>query len=498
MKLFIRNIFLGIIAFSSPYISSAQDSSNVYTYGGTNNDYAREIICTSDSGFIVVGTTSSFDVALTDIYIIKTDRNGVKQWSHLYGSEAIDWAYGVRETFDHGYVVVGYTNRNTLSGYDIYLLKINSIGEVQWEKTIGGPDWDFGYAIETTPDSGFIICGKSYSFSNGGTDAFITKVDSTGNFVWQKNYGGAGDESLNDIIRDQDNNYGLVGVTSTYGAGREDEWLLRIDGNGDTLWTKTYGDLLFDAGYSIDTTADGGYVTAGTTNSYGGTDTTKNIMLIKTNQAGYWMFTSMHGKADATEEGYIVDVFPDGEIFDGGITDGFGDGKTAFYMLRNDSIGQYIEGANFGGTEHEEGYSVAVGKDNQIMFAGITDSYGCGQFDVYLIRIDTYLFQHQHPPIYHVTCDTTIGIPEQEIENRNISVYPNPSSEKVTVDFSPDQSLRGKCEIAITDLSGKKIKLESVERFPVEINIQSLTSGFYLLNIYNESILRSTTKLIVY
>jgi len=491
-------IFLLSIAFFILQNSFAQDSSNVYTYGGTNNDYAREIICTSDSGFIVVGTTSSFGVQLTDIYIIKTDRYGAKQWSHIYGSEAIEWGYGIRETFDHGYIITGYTNQNAAAGYDIYLLKINSIGEVQWSKTIGGADWDFAYAIELTTDSGFIICGKSYSYTNGGSDALIVKTDSIGNIVWQKNFGGTGDESMNDIIRDRDDNYGVVGQTNSFGNGREDEWLMRIDMNGDTLWTILYGHMLFDVGYAIDTTADGGYVTNGTTNSYAVPDTTKNMMLIKTMQSGLWKWTRIHGEANKFEEGYIVDVFPNGDIFDGGVTDAWGEGQTAFYMLRSDSLGDYITGANFGGTDHEEGYSSAVGKHNQAMFAGVTDSYGCGLFDVYLIRIDTFAFQSFHPPINHFTCDTTIGIGELETGNKNISIYPNPSSEKMLIDFHPAKSLRGKFELRVTDISGKEVEMMYLENFPAELHIGSWASGFYILNIYSGNVLQGAEKLIVY
>src|SRR5688572_1787238 len=119
MKPFLTGVLVFMIAACASLFSTAQDSCNVYTYGGSNNDYARQIISTSDSGYIVVGTTSSFGVALTDIYIIKIDSNGVKQWSHIYGSDQIDWGYSIRETYDHGYIITGYTNKNLSSGYDI-------------------------------------------------------------------------------------------------------------------------------------------------------------------------------------------------------------------------------------------------------------------------------------------------------------------------------------------------------------------------------------------
>ena len=496
MKPFLTGVLVFMIAACASIFSAAQDSCNVYTYGGSNNDYARQIISTSDSGYIVVGTTSSFGVALTDIYIIKIDSNGVKQWSHFYGSDHIDWGYSIRETFDHGYIITGYTNQNQSAGYDIYLLKLNGIGEVQWAKTIGGPDWDFGYGIELTPDSGFIICGKSYSFSNGGSDAFLVKTNAAGDVVWQKNYGDQGDESVNAIIRDRDNNYGLVGVTTSFGNGFEDEWLLKINGNGDTLWTKTFGGFLTDIGYAIDTTGDGGFVTNATSNSFT-TDSTSDMMLIKTSTDGTAMWTQMHGAPSNDEEGYVVDVFPNGNIFDGGVTWAYGLGQDAFYALRSDQDGNYITGAAFGGSDHEEGYSIAVGKDNKVVLAGITDSDGCGLWDIYLIRIDTFAFQSEHPPIIHVTCDTTIGIEERDLSQSAIAVYPNPSSDRVFIDFN-SKKIKDEYVVSLTDVTGKEIKKITVHAFLVSLDVTDLNDGFYFVNIYQNEHLLGTQKLIVY
>lgn len=454
------------------------------------------IIATNDSGYIIVGTSSSFGVALTDIYIIKTDNNGVKQWSHLYGSPVIDWGYAIRQTYDNGFIVTGYTNQNAVSGYDIYLLKIDSLGNIQWTKTIGGPDWDFGYGIELTSDSGFIICGKSYSFTNGGSDAYIVKTNSTGEIQWEKHYGGPEDESANGIIRDRDNNYAIIGQTRSYGAGDDDIWILKIDENGDTLWTRTYGISLFDAGYAIDTTLDGNYVTNGTTKSFS-TDSTSDMIVIKTNSNGNWMWTRIHGDNGSTEDGYVVKCLPNGDIFDGGITDAYGHGKTAYYMIRMDSDANFITSAAFGGTDYEEGYSVAVGKDNQIIFAGISDSYGCGLYDIYLARIDTFAFVNDYDLSIHITCDSTIGIHEITNERNQISIFPNPAYDRVTISLANTPIISTGYKLRISDITGREIQNHSTIIFPAEISVQSLSAGIYMVGIYNEGNLLATGKLII-
>jgi len=481
----------------SLYAFAQLDSAYIYTYGGNNDDYARQIISTNDSGYIVVGTTSSFGVALTDIYIIKTDRNAVRQWSHIYGSPGIDWGYAIRETYDNGYIVTGYTNQNNGSGYDIYLLKIDSAGNVEWTKTIGGNDWDFGYGIELTPDSGFIIIGKSYSFSNGGSDAYIVKTNSTGDVMWQKNYGGTNDESANGIIRDRDNNFAIVGETSSYGFGDHDIWMLKINLNGDTLWTKTYGTTLFDAGYAIDTTLDGNYITNGTSNGFS-TDSSTDMILIKTTSSGTWKFTRIHGENLHTEDGRIVKQFPNGNIFDGGTTDAYGVGKTAFYMLRNDSAGNFINGCAFGGTDYEEGYSVAVGKDNQVVFAGISNSYGCGLFDVYLIRIDTFTIVNDYILSIHEFCDSTIGVPETIAAGNNISVYPNPATKIAYINLTNKAAPSALYTLAVTDLAGREIMTLEKVKFPAAISLENLQSGIYFVEILQDTIPLTSAKLIVY
>lgn len=474
------------------------DSAFVYTYGGSNDDYARQIIATKDSGYIVVGTTSSFGVALTDIYIVKTDNNGVKEWSSRYGTPGIDWGYAIRQTFDNGYIVTGYTNQNAVTGYDIYLLKIDSSGNVEWTKTIGGPDWDFAYGIEVTPDSGFIICGKSYSYSNGGSDVYIVKTNSSGDVLWQKNYGGTNAESANGIIRDRNNNYGIIGETKSFGAGDNDVWLLKISGAGDTLWTKTYGTALSDAGYAIDTTTNESFICNGTSYGFRAADTTSDMYFFKVDSLGNQLWYRVQGEALKAEEGRVVKTLPDGNLFSGGMTESYGLGKTAYFMLRCNPNGYFLNGCAFGGTDYEEGYSVAVGKDKQIVFAGISNSYGCGLYDMYLARIDTFTFVDDYVLGIYETCDSTISVSEINNKERNILLFPNPASGSVLLNINNSNLFIKDHEVIISDVTCKEVKRMSFEKFPVEIALGNLKAGMYFVEVFQEGHLFSVGKLLVY
>jgi hypothetical protein len=475
------------------------DSAYVYTYGGTNDDYARQIICTSDSGYIVVGTTSSFGVATTDIYLVKTDKNAVRQWSHLYGSPSIEWGYSVRQTPDNGYIIAGYTNQNSSTGYDIYLLKVDENGAEEWTKTIGGTDWDFGYALELTADGGYIICGKSFSYSSGGADVFIVKTNATGDLQWQKNYGGTGNESANAIIRDRNNDYAIVGETESYGAGEGDMWVLKINGSGDTLWTRTLGTTKWDAGYAVDTALDGNYLMVGSTLG-SPVDTTSNIYFVKTEStSGSTMWEHMQGENGSNdEEGRVVKQLPDGDIMSGGMTLSYGLGGKAYFMLRNNSNGIYITGASFGGSDDDEGYSVAVGKDYQIVFAGISDSYGCGLNDMYLARIDTFPFVNEYFVGIIPFCDSTIGITEFNPINNNIAFYPNPVTSMCRVSYMNADNGKN-YTVAITGLLGNEVIRFDVSRFPFEFSVAgTISNGAYLVSIFKDGMLEGSNKLIVF
>jgi hypothetical protein len=494
-----RRLLFFIMLLSSYHASATLDSAYIYTYGGYNDDYARQIISTSDSGYIIVGTTSSFGVDLADIYLVKTDRNCLKEWSHIYGTPAVERGYSIRQTFDHGYIIAGYTNHDAAAGYDIYLLKVDSMGEVQWTKTIGGTDWDFGYGIELTSDSGFIICGKTYSYSNGGSDVYIVKTDASGNVMWQKNYGGSNDESANAIIRDRNNNYIIVGETKSYGAGDDDVWVLKIDEAGDTLWTKTFGTALFDAGHAIDTTSDGNYICNGTSYGFRATDTTSDMYFFKIDTLGNQLWYQVQGADSSAEEGLVAKEFPDGNLFSGGITEAYGLGKTAYYMLRTDAGGNYLAGCAFGESDYEEGYSIAVGKDNQIVLAGITSSYGCGLFDIYLIRIDTFDFVNEYIISSHEFCDTTIGIDDPGIGNSVFSISPNPVSTGCTIYYGDSNSKHVPYTVKISDVTGKEISNHQVLEFPFWFTRNpKMNSGIYFVSVIQENLIKAVSKMIVY
>jgi hypothetical protein len=151
------------------------------TYGGTSADEAFSVQQTSDGGYIVVGLTNSFGAGTEDIFLIKTDASGNLQWAKTYGGAIGDRALSVQQTSDGGYIVAGLTNSFGAGGLDIFLIKTDASGNVQWAKTYGGTDWEDAFSVQQTSDGGYIVAGRTWSFGAGGSDIFLIKTDANGN-----------------------------------------------------------------------------------------------------------------------------------------------------------------------------------------------------------------------------------------------------------------------------------------------------------------------------
>jgi hypothetical protein len=240
------------------------------TFGGTQDDEGYSVQQIAGGGYIIAGATSSFGAGSRDVWLIKTDASGNEVWKKTFGGLSSDGARSVYRTMDGGYIITGWTYSqgpgfvgNTL------LLKTDSLGNQQWSKAFGGTDADRGYSVQQTTDGGYIITGYTASIGAGLDDLLLIKTDSLGNEVWTKTFGGTGRDYGNSVQQTTDGGYIIAGYTLSYGAGGDDVWLVKTDLNGNEEWTKTYGGIYSDVGYSVEKTIDDGYIITGHTLSYG-------------------------------------------------------------------------------------------------------------------------------------------------------------------------------------------------------------------------------------
>jgi alpha-tubulin suppressor-like RCC1 family protein len=267
-------------------VNSNGDTLWTKTYGGTNVndlDIGYSVDQTTDGGFIVTGHTWSYGLAFGDIYLLKTDSTGQAQWAKTYGgSVGGDVARSVKQTADNGFIIAGMTQSFGAGGIDIYIIKTNNLGDTLWTKTFGGSGQDYAWSVIQTLDGSYAITGYTQSFGAGNADMFLLKLSNSGAIQWSKTYGGTNADWGQQLIQTNDLGYAILGHTNSFGAGSDDIYLIKTDSTGNLSWSKTFGGSLSEQGYSLQQSNDNGFIITGTTSSFSG----NYIYLIKTDALG--------------------------------------------------------------------------------------------------------------------------------------------------------------------------------------------------------------------
>jgi len=356
------------------------------TFGGTESDYAYGVQQTSDGGFITVGYTSSVGAGGWDAMLIKTDADGNDIWTQTFGGIDDEFGRSVQQTSDGGYIIVGDRNPYGPSGLDVWLIKTDPSGNELWSRTYGGADWDWGYSVQQTTDGGYIIVGKTESFGAGQRDVWLIKTDSTGNELWNQTFGGAFSECGYSVQQTADGGYIVTGYIYPSGFGLSDLLLIKTDQDGNLVWNQIFGATNDEFGYEVHQTTDGGYIIAGTTWSFG--PGSSDAWLIKTDSTGTETWSQTYGGINF-DEGRSVQQTTDGGYIVAGYTQSFGAGGTDVWLFKTDPTGTATWGQTFGGTQYDNGYSVQQTSDEGYILCGYTDSFGAGNPDFWLIRVDS-------------------------------------------------------------------------------------------------------------
>ena len=303
------------------------------TYGGTGVDEAYSVEQTSDGGYFVAAATTSFGAGDYDLWALKLDASGNVQWQKTYGAAGFDFADSVRQTSDGGFVLAGGTDSSGAGNRDVWILKLNAAGGVQWQKTLGSAGFDQANSVQTTSDGGYVVAGDT-SFGAGSIDVWVLKLDNSGNTMWQQTYGGAGDDSASSIQQTNDGGYVVAGGTNSFGAGGNDFWILKLGSSGSIQWQKTYGGSGLERAYSIQQTADGGYHTAGVTSSFGSGDF--DAWILKLDPSGNLEWQKAYG---STQYDQVISLDGNGGLTAAGYTASFGVGGD-LWVLKLASDGQ--------------------------------------------------------------------------------------------------------------------------------------------------------------
>ncbi len=354
------------------------------TYGGTGEDKASSVQQTEDGGYIVTGSTSSYGAGDKDIWILKLDVSGNVEWQKTFGGSGVDEASAVLQTAEGGFIVAGHTSSFGAGKNDAWILKLDKDGNVQWQKTYGGAEDDEAYSIQQTSDSGYIVAGSTASFGVEKMDAWILKLGADGQIEWQKTFGGSEDDSAHDVQQLSDGSYIFAGTTASFGAGKKDVWVLKLGTDGKPEWQKTFGTKEDEEAYLIRQTSDEGYIIGGWTKTYGDVD----AWIVKIDSVGIVKWQKAYG-ADKEDRIYSVRQTGDGKYIAAGSTDSFGAGKKDAWILRLDGNGNILWQKIFGGNEDDEAVSAEPTLDGGFILAGWTSSYGAGSGDAWGMKLDS-------------------------------------------------------------------------------------------------------------
>ncbi|MCC6012604.1 T9SS type A sorting domain-containing protein [Candidatus Caldipriscus sp.] len=450
------------------------------TYGGISDDYASSVQRTPDGGYIVAGYTDSFGAGSDNIFLIKTDANGNVQWAKTYGGTNNDYAYSFQQTSDGGYIVAGRTNSFGAGVYDPFLIKTDANGNLQWAKTYGRTGWDEAYSVQQTSDGGYIVAGYTDSFGAGYEDIFLIKTDANGDVQWAKAYGGTSVDVAYSVQQTSDGGYIVAGYTASFGAGGYDIFLIKTDANGNVIWAKTYGGTDWDVAHSVQQTSDGGYIVAGYTDSFGAGG--YDIFLIKTDANGNVIWAKTYGGIDY-ERASSVQQTSDGGYIVAGITGSFGAVNWDVFLIKTDTNGNIIWAKTYGGAGLDVAYSVQQTSDGGYIVAGGTQSFGAGYYDAFLVKTDANgnigscsIVQNVTPTV--ITPSPTVNTPSPSVSFPSIvinSISPTIAFPTLTVSEPCPLSISESCQIASSIIT------------PYKGGIKITKSGEFEVKVYNVS-----------
>ncbi|MBN2170387.1 MAG: PQQ-like beta-propeller repeat protein [Candidatus Krumholzibacteriota bacterium] len=307
-------------------------------------------------------------------------------WTRACGTAAHEWGNSILEAADGGFVVAG----GVLDGADrdIWLVKVDGDGDPAWDRRLGGPGHDDAYAIRPTADGGFIVAASTESFGNGAGDFWLVKLDGGGATSWSRTYGSDAPERPQYAEQTADGGYVIAGGRGDFTQGLMDAWLVRTDDEGNEIWSRSYGGPRNEKAYCVHQTADGGFVLAGNTESFGnGTAGSADMWLVRTDPAGAPLWTRTFGGPDP-ENAYSLQLTNDGGYVLAGYTGAYGSGLQDMLLVRTDADGNEVWSNTYGGADDDVACSVQQMSDGGYLAAGLSDSFGGGDFDACFVRTD--------------------------------------------------------------------------------------------------------------
>jgi len=432
------------------------------TLGGSLRELLKSVRQTSDGGYILGGISQSGisgDKADTnrggdDFWVVKLDPVGVIEWQKTIGGDSLDWLSVIQQTTDGGYIAgggsySGISGEKTDSSRgmdDFWVVKLNTVGDIEWQKTIGGNSLDRLHDMQQTSDGGYILGGESYSDSSGektednlgGNDFWIVKLDSSGNLQWENTIGGTQGDVFTTIQQTDDQGYIMGGGSNSNisvdksedNRGVEDMWVVKLDSTGAILWQRTIGGDSFDALNSIGQTNDGGYVVGGYS------------------QSGI-----------------------SGEKLDSNF------GWLDFWVIKLNAMGVTQWQMTLGGSSIDDLKAIEQTDDGGYILGGVSTSdisgnkteNSLGSYDYWVVKLNP---------------EPVIQIIENYTPNdHSVKIYPNPVTQHVHFEFESEETKL----ITVYNIIGQPVYSTESQSLRFTLNMNNMASGLYLYQVQSTS-----------
>jgi hypothetical protein len=408
----------------------------IKTLGGSGDDTAQAVVPTADGGYAILGFTNSLDgdiqdkdLAVNDYWLIKLDAEGRLEWNKTYGGSKDDRGQSLSQTFDGGYILTGYSmssdgDATVNKGFhDNWLLKLDSFGNIEWEKSFGFSGHDHSYDVLQTDDGGYFFTGfldvtsaradgfaeKAASLTRHGVGEFWgTKINAQAEIEWRGYFGGTNNDRAHAVVPSDDGGFVMAGFTESNDfdvsntQGSYDFWLVKVDSEGNMLWETSYGGSGIDIAHDITRCRDGGYVVVGSTFSANGNigenKGESDVWMIKINEVGTleWERTLGGTRFDAAQA--VVESHNGGFLVVGNskstdVDVNSNQGENDIWVIRTNRQGQMVWQRSFGGSSLDFGFDVVERLDGSVLVVGQTQSIDFddmaskGGIDAVLIKI---------------------------------------------------------------------------------------------------------------
>ncbi len=342
------------------------------TYGGDAWDEAFSMVETADGDLLLCGYTKSQEKHL---WIIKIDENGNSRWGRTYKARPVSEAKDILIAQDSTIVAVGYSVKPFAYNSDLWILKLNQFGEKLWDKNYGGIADEKAYGVVETYDGGYAMAGVTTTTEDFQEDAWIIKVDSAGEKVWDITLGGKKPDYANDIIETSDKGLVVCGMTSSYGDGYKSIWVAKMDSSGLDIWDNTYRINQWDVGTSLVEGLDGYIYVAGYTRTFSIID--YDVVLLKLDQDGnlIWQKVFSWGRWDQATS---ISTTYDNGIVVGGFSRSGKVLSSDFAVSKFDSAGNNLWENVFARKSLDYSNKVIETRDNGLAITGTTYMQGRG------------------------------------------------------------------------------------------------------------------------